>query len=60
VLSTPTTAVQVVVAVADGDADEVLAAIAGRPLVVVVHESVDAGVGAGTAGTTSMPTGPAG
>lgn len=41
VLSTPTTAVQVVVAVAADDAAEVLAAIAGRPLVVVVHESVD-------------------
>jgi hypothetical protein len=42
VLSTPTTAVQVVVAVAAGDAPDVLAAIAGRPLVVVVHDSVDA------------------
>jgi len=53
VLSTPTTAVQVVVAVADGDADEVLAAIAGRPLVVVVHESVDGDEVAGTPGTVS-------
>jgi hypothetical protein len=52
VLSTPTTAVQVVVAVSDGDADEVLTAIAGRPLVVVVHESVDAEV-AGAAGSRS-------
>jgi hypothetical protein len=60
VLSTPTTAVQVVVAVTADDATAVLSAIAGRPLVVVVHESVDAGVGAGTAGATSVPTGPAG
>ena len=42
VLSTPTTAIQVVVSVdADGAAD-VLAAIGGRPLVVVVHGSVEA------------------
>lgn len=41
VLSTPTTTVQVVVAVPAGEADEVLASIGGRPLVVVVHESVD-------------------
>ncbi|SFD96846.1 SAF domain-containing protein [Blastococcus tunisiensis] len=41
VLSTPTTAVQVVVAVEAEDAADVLAAIAGRPLVVVVHGSVD-------------------
>jgi hypothetical protein len=54
-LSTPTTAVQVVVAVSDGDADEVLAAIAGRPLVVVVHDSVegDGGEVAGTPGSLS-------
>ncbi len=57
VLSTPTTPVQVVVAVSDGDADEVLAAIAGRPLVVVVHESVDADGTAGTAGSRSGDTG---
>jgi hypothetical protein len=51
-LSTPTTAVQVVVAVAARDAADVLAAIAGRPLVVVVHESVDADdVVAGMAGS---------
>jgi hypothetical protein len=56
VLSTPTTAVQVVVAVSDGDADEVLAAIAGRPLVVVVHESVDKDGVAGTAGSRSGDT----
>jgi hypothetical protein len=40
-LSTPTTAVQVVVAVAADDAADVLAAIGGRPLVVVVHGSPD-------------------
>ncbi len=52
VLSTPTTAVQVVVAVSADDAPDVLAAIAGRPLVVVVHESVDgADVDAGTVGS---------
>ncbi|MGY1887238.1 SAF domain-containing protein [Blastococcus sp. SYSU DS0753] len=37
VLSTPTTTVQVVVSVAADDAADVLAAIAGRPLVVVAH-----------------------
>jgi hypothetical protein len=42
VLSTPTTAVQVVVSVAADEAADVLAAIGGRPLVVVVHDSVDA------------------
>jgi hypothetical protein len=42
VLSAATTAVQVVVAVAAEDAPDVLAAVGGRPLVVVVHESVDA------------------
>jgi hypothetical protein len=42
VLSTPTTTVQVVVAVRADEADDVLAAIGGRPLVVVVHPSVDA------------------
>ena len=41
VLSTPTTAVQVVVAVPADEAADVLAAIGGRPLVVVVHDSVD-------------------
>jgi hypothetical protein len=43
VLSSPTTSVQVVVSVPAGDAAEVLASIGGRPLVVVVHASVDAG-----------------
>jgi hypothetical protein len=42
VLSTPTTTVQVVVAVPSDEAAEVLASIGGRPLVVVVHGSVDA------------------
>ncbi len=41
VLSTPTTTVQVVVAVPADEAADVLAAIGGRPLVVVVHGSVD-------------------
>jgi hypothetical protein len=43
VLATSSTAVQVVVAVPADEAPVVLAAIGGRPLVVVVHESVDAG-----------------
>jgi hypothetical protein len=72
VLSTPTTAVQVVVAVAADDAADVLTAIAGRPLVVVVHGSVDGeDVEAGTVGpradagspagaSASAPAGPAG
>ena len=55
VLSTPTTAIQVVVAVAADDAPDVLAAIAGRPLVVVVHDSVDAD--AGERRTRAGPTG---
>jgi hypothetical protein len=42
VLSTPTTTVQVVVSVAADEAADVLASIGGRPLVVVVHDSVDA------------------
>jgi len=42
VLSTPTTTVQVVVAVDADDAAELLASIGGRPLVVVVHTSLDA------------------
>jgi hypothetical protein len=43
VLSSTTTAVQVVVAIAADTAPDVLAAVGGRPLVVVVHESVDEG-----------------
>lgn len=42
VLSTPTTTVQVVVAVPAAEAPDVLAAIGGRPLVVVVRDSVEA------------------
>ncbi len=41
VLSTPTTTVQVVVSVAADEAAGVLAAIGGRPLVVVVRDSVE-------------------
>lgn len=41
VLSTPTTTVQVVVSVAADEAAGVLASIGGRPLVVVVHGSVE-------------------
>jgi hypothetical protein len=43
VLSSATTTLQVVVAVAPEDAAGVLEAIGGRPLVVVVHSSVDEG-----------------
>ena len=43
VLSAATTTVQVVVAVTADDAPDVLAAVGGRPLVVVVHETVDDG-----------------
>jgi hypothetical protein len=53
VLSTPTTAVQVVIAVPAGRAGEVLTSIAGRPLVVVVHDSVD--VAAGEAAEVPAP-----
>jgi SAF domain len=45
VLSTPTTTVQVVISVDAAEAADVLAAIGGRPLVVVVHDSVDAARG---------------
>ena len=58
VLSTATTTVQVVVAVAAEDAADVLGAIGGRGLVVVVRDSVDAG-GAGSPSGTS-PAGPTG
>jgi hypothetical protein len=51
VLSTPTTTVQVVVSVPAARAPQVLAAIGGRPLVVVVRDSVDA------AQPSSGPTG---
>jgi hypothetical protein len=52
VLSTPTTTVQIVVSVPAGRAPQVLAAIGGRSLVVVVRNSVD---DAGTA--AAGPTG---
>jgi hypothetical protein len=52
VLSTPTTTVQVVLSLPAGRAPQVLAAIGGRPLVVVVRNSVDE-----TAGPTAGPTG---
>ena len=51
VLSSAATTVQVVVSVAADSADDVLAAIAGRPLVVVVRASVDA-----VPSTTAAPT----
>jgi hypothetical protein len=51
VLSTATTTVQVVVSVPAGQAPAVLGAIGGRPLVVVVHGSVDA-----TGGAASVPS----
>ncbi|MGY1632364.1 SAF domain-containing protein [Geodermatophilus sp. SYSU D01186] len=56
VLSTATTTVQVVVSVPAGRAPAVLGAIAGRPLVVVVHESVDA---PSPDGAATVPTGAA-
>ena len=67
VLSTPTTAVQVVVAVPADRASDVLTSIAGRPLVVVVHNSVDTGSEDGVAevprpavATPTTPAGPTG
>lgn len=66
VLSTPTTAVQVVVAVPAGGADDVLTSIAGRPLVVVVHDTVDvvdgraAEIPAPASAPQPAPAGPAG
>jgi hypothetical protein len=58
VLSTATTTVQVVVAVAAEDAAGVLGAIGGRGLVVVVRDSVDADGVVSSAGTG--PEGPTG
>ncbi|MGY1690005.1 SAF domain-containing protein [Geodermatophilus sp. SYSU D01105] len=66
VLSTATTTVQVVVSVPPKEAPEVLEVIGGRPLVVVVHESPEAGgaaaaaadqPGAASTGQGSAPTG---
>jgi hypothetical protein len=45
VLASSSAPVQVVVSVPADEADDVLEAIAGRPLVVVVHQSVDASAG---------------
>jgi hypothetical protein len=59
VLSTPTAAIQVVVAVSADDVADVLAAIAGRPLAVVVHDSVDADTVAGTVRTRNGDAGAA-
>jgi hypothetical protein len=56
VLSAPTSTVQVVVSVPADAASAVLAAIGGRPLVVVVHEGVVAG-GAPVAGSVGERTG---
>jgi hypothetical protein len=50
VLSTATTTVQVVVAVPGDEAPDVLGAIGGRPLVVVVRGSVESAGGAAPAG----------
>jgi hypothetical protein len=50
VLSTPTTTVQVVVSVPEARAPQVLAAIRGRPLVLVLRDSV----------TAPSPSGPSG
>ena len=58
VLSTATTTVQVVVSMPVQDAPGVLAAIGGRPLVVVVHGSVDAGDEGGTAAARPAGTSP--
>ena len=67
VLSAATTTVQVVVALPADDAPDVLAAVGGRPLVVVVHETVDDGAagadavgepGGGDPGSASRPADP--
>lgn len=62
VLSTPTTVVQVVVAVPADRAADVLTAVGGRPLVVVVHDSVDSGSGSSAAEVPrpAPPTAPVG
>jgi hypothetical protein len=56
VLSTATTTVQVVVSVPADQAPAVLGAIGGRPLVVVVHGSVDGASGAASGPTTAAPS----
>jgi hypothetical protein len=57
VLSTATTTVQVVVAVAEEDAAAVLGAIGGRGLVVVVRDSVDADEATPAGADPAGPTG---
>ena len=59
VLSTAGSTVQVVVAVPAGDAADVLAAIGGRGLVVVVRSSVDDAAATGSDAGTG-PAGPTG
>ena len=56
VLSTATTTVQVVVSVPADQAPAVLGAIGGRPLVVVVHGSVDGAGGVASGPTTAAPS----
>ena len=64
VLATPNTTVQVVVTVPAARVADVLTAISGRPLVVVVHDSVDSGAEDGMAEVPapapSVPAGPTG
>jgi hypothetical protein len=60
VLSTATTIVQVVLAVPADDADDVLGAIGGRGLVVVVRDSVDADRAVGLTPAATSPAGPTG
>jgi len=57
VLATPTTAIQVVVAVAADDAPAVLGAVGGRPLVVVVHDSTDSGTAEAGRAPVAEPAG---
>jgi hypothetical protein len=58
VLSTATTTVQVVVSVPAAQAPGVLGAIGGRPLVVVVHGSVDGAAGTAAGAGPSAPAAP--
>jgi hypothetical protein len=60
VLSSATTTVQVVVAVAAEDAADVLGAIGGRGLVVVVRDSVDSSGSEPSSGPAAVPSGPTG
>jgi hypothetical protein len=59
VLSTPTTTVQVVVSVPADAAPDLLAAVGGRPLVVVVHEQSGAEGGPPVVGEPAQPRAPA-